>query len=152
MLQGWVDKLQGALDRGFEGLRLTGNTFWLEDEDWDDFTAYEEAVNRVIGQYRMLALCTYSLDRCGAPEIMDVVSNHRFALLKRAGRWQIIESSEQRKTEAALRESEAARLETERNYRELVRHAPRSHLRDRLSGREIRLRQRRDVRHARFRP
>ena len=43
VLEGWVGKLQGALDRGFEGLRLTGNTFWLEDEDWDDFTAYEEA-------------------------------------------------------------------------------------------------------------
>jgi PAS domain S-box-containing protein len=106
VLGGWVDKLEGALDRGYEGLRLTGNTFWLEDKDWADFTAYEEAANRVIGRYRMLAICTYSLEKCGAPEIMDVVSNHRFALVKRAGRWQMIESSEHQKTEAALRESE----------------------------------------------
>jgi PAS domain S-box-containing protein len=106
VLQGWVDALESALGRGYEGLRLTGNTFWLEEKDWADFTAYEEAVNRVIGAYRMLAVCTYCLDRCGALEIMDVLSNHRFALVKRAGRWQIIESSEHRKTEAALRESE----------------------------------------------
>ena len=39
----------------------------------------------VIGQYRMLAMCTYSLAKCGAVEIMDVVSNHAFALIKRAG-------------------------------------------------------------------
>jgi len=106
VLQGWVEKLEDALDRGYEGLRLTGNTFWLEKKDWQDFTAYEEAINLIIGNYRMLALCTYHLDNCDAHEIMDVVSNHRFALVKRAGRWQMIESSEHQQTEAALRESE----------------------------------------------
>jgi hypothetical protein len=41
VLQGWVDKLNAAQERGYEGLRLTGNTFWLEKPDWDDFTRYE---------------------------------------------------------------------------------------------------------------
>jgi signal transduction histidine kinase len=109
VLRGWVEKLENALERGYKGLRLTGNTFWLEDKDWADFTAYEEAINRVIGKYRMLAICTYSLAKCGAYEVMDVISNHRFALVKRAGRWQMIESSEHQETEAALRESEARR-------------------------------------------
>ena len=39
----------------------------------------------------MLAICTYSLAKCGALEIMDVVSNHAFALIRRAGKWQIVE-------------------------------------------------------------
>src|ERR1019366_4301429 len=30
VLQGWIEKEQEALSRGFEGLRLTGNTFWIE--------------------------------------------------------------------------------------------------------------------------
>ncbi len=106
VLQGWVDKLVAARQRGYEGLRLTGNTFWLEQATWDDFTRYEEAVNDVIGRYRMLAVCTYSLQKCGAMEIMDVVANHEFALIKRAGRWEIIESAHHKKTEQALRESE----------------------------------------------
>jgi len=106
VLQGWVDKLTAARARGFAGLRLTGNTFWLEASDWQDFTDYEAAINGVIGQYPMLAMCTYSLTRCGAVEIMDVVSNHAFALIKRAGSWQIIESAERKKVEASLRESE----------------------------------------------
>ena len=105
VLKGWVEKQEEALVRGYEGLRLTGNTFWLEKRDWADFTAYEEAVNRVIGQYRMLAVCTYSLDKCGAPEIIDVVSNHRSALIKRAGRWRAIETSERARAEEALHES-----------------------------------------------
>ena len=106
VLQGWVDKLNAALEQGYEGLRLTGNTFWLEQADWDDFTRYEEAVNNVIGQYRMLAICTYCLQKCSALEILDVITNHQFALIKRSGRWQIIKSAQQIKTAQALRESE----------------------------------------------
>ncbi len=93
VLKGWADKLEAALAKGYEGLRLSGNTFWLEETDWDDFRKYEEAINSVIGQRRMLALCTYSLQKCGASEIVDVAANHEFALIKRRGRWETIESS-----------------------------------------------------------
>ncbi len=99
VLKGWVDKLESAKKRGFEGLRLTGNTFWLEAADWDDFTRYEEKVNAVIGRYKMIALCTYSLDKCGASEIIDVVNNHRFALIKRRGKWEMMQSARVRAIE-----------------------------------------------------
>ena len=105
VLKGWADKLDRARAKGFEGLRLSGNTFWLESKEWRAFTDYEQKVNSVIGQFRMLALCTYSLDKCGASEVIDVVSNHQFALIKRQHRWTRIESAEQRRTEEALRES-----------------------------------------------
>jgi len=106
VLQGWVDKLNAALERGFDGLRLSGNTFWLEQADWDDFTRYEEVVNNIIGQYRMIAICTYCLQKCSALEILDVVANHQFALIKRSGRWESIESTQHLKTAQALQESE----------------------------------------------
>src|SRR4030042_1652568 len=82
VLQAWVDKLSTAQAKGYEGLRLSGNTLWLEQSDWADFTRYEEAVNNVIGRYRMMALCTSPLQKCGAMEIIDVVANHQFALIK----------------------------------------------------------------------
>jgi len=94
VLDAWAAKLQKALARGFEGLRLTGNTFWLEKEDWRAFTDYEAAVDEVIGRCRMLALCTYSLERCGANEVLDVVRNHRFALVRRESSWEVIENAE----------------------------------------------------------
>ncbi|MFH0975810.1 MAG: MEDS domain-containing protein [Spirochaetota bacterium] len=117
VLQGWVDKLEDALKRGYEGLRLTGNTFWLEDADWAGFTAYEEAVNKVIGSYNMLAVCTYSLEKCGAPEIMDVMSNHKFALVKRGNSWQMIDNCERQMAEAAFAESE-------QRYSSIFKNAP----------------------------
>jgi PAS domain S-box-containing protein len=106
VLRGWVEKEEEALRLGYDGLRLTGNTFWLEKPDWRTFAEYEAAVNEVLPRRRMLALCTYSLERCGAFEVVDVVSHHKFALIKRDGRWEIIESSTQRMVEQALRESE----------------------------------------------
>ena len=105
-LEGWVGKESEALKRGFDGLRLTGNTFWLEETDWRDFTDYEAAVDGVLGDHRMIAVCTYSLEKCGASEVMDVVSNHEFALVKRKGRWETVESTQLRQAEEALRESE----------------------------------------------
>jgi PAS domain S-box-containing protein len=105
-LQGWVNKENEAVKRGYDGLRLAGNTFWLEERDWRDFADYEVAVNNVIGKYRMLAVCSYSLDKCGASEVIDVVSNHQFALIRREGKWVIIESSDRKRAEETLRESE----------------------------------------------
>ncbi|MHC4544779.1 MAG: MEDS domain-containing protein [Planctomycetota bacterium] len=107
VLQGWIEKEKQALEKGFEGLRLSGNTFWLENRDWKKFTEYEAAVNSVIGQHQMLAVCTYSLDKCSASEIVDVVSNHQFALVKQQGKWEIIEGAEHKKTIEALRRSDA---------------------------------------------
>jgi hypothetical protein len=105
VLQGWVEKENQALRKGFDGLRLTGNTFWLEKQDWRAFADYEATVHSVIGKYRMIALCTYSLDKCGAPEIMDVSSSHQFALIRRQGKWEQIESAERKRAEEALQET-----------------------------------------------
>jgi len=99
-------KLQQALDRGYEGMRVAGGARCVAQQDWAEITAYEELVNRGIGKYPVLAICTYCLNDCGAAEIMDIMSNHRFSLIKRNGSWQIIESSEHQKAETALRESE----------------------------------------------
>ena len=94
VLDGWVEKLNQALAKGYDGLRLTGNTFWLEKKDWHSFSDYEEAVNSVIGKYKMIALCTYCLDKCNAAEIVDVIRNHEFALIKHEGEWEFFENSQ----------------------------------------------------------
>jgi PAS domain S-box-containing protein len=106
VLAGWLSKLERALTRGYYGLRLTGNTFWLERNHWQAFTEYEAKVNDVIGQYRMVAICTYCLDKCDGAAVIDVVRNHQFALIKHEGRWDIIESAIYKQAKDALRRSE----------------------------------------------
>ena len=106
VLKGWVDKLNGALSRGYDGLRLSGNTFWLERKDWKAFADYEDDVNNVISRYRMIALCTYSLDRCGSHEVIDVLSTHQQALIRRAGKWTFVARWVTKKAQENLKESE----------------------------------------------
>jgi PAS domain S-box-containing protein len=90
MLQKWVNRLEAASRRGFSGLRLTGNPSWLEKPEWHGFMEYEASVDAIIGQRRIVAICSYALSKCDALQIMDVISNHAFALVKRAGKWEAI--------------------------------------------------------------
>lgn len=87
----WMEKHNDALSKGFAGVRVSGNPYWIDNKkDWDDFTEYESAINNVIGGTKLLALCTYSLNKCGVVEILDVVKNHEFALAMSQGNWQIV--------------------------------------------------------------
>ena len=56
VLKGWVEKYEQGLARGCTGLRVTGNTAWLDKKDWKSFADYEAAINGIIGKYRMLAV------------------------------------------------------------------------------------------------
>ena len=103
VLNGWVEKLRKARSRGFSGLRLSGNTFWLEKSGWKDFLDYEKEVNDTIGQYNMIALCTYSLDMCDTGDVLDVMSTHQFAMIRRRGEWRMIENFEHRRAEEKIR-------------------------------------------------
>jgi hypothetical protein len=92
-LRMWMDKHNEALARGFDGIRVTGNPYWIDNKkDWDDFAEYEAEINNVIGGTKMLVLCTYSLKKCGVAEIVDVVKNHEFALAVNNGAWQMVSS------------------------------------------------------------
>ena len=71
---------QGA--RGYDGIRVSGNTAWLEKEMWPDFCEYEKQLNESIGDQHMIALCTYSLELSGAAEVLKVARNHQFVMEK----------------------------------------------------------------------
>jgi PAS domain S-box-containing protein len=106
VLKGWISRLEQALARGYSGLRLTGNTFWLERSHWHAFTEYEAKVNNVIAKHKMLAMCTYCLDKCDASAVIDVIRNHQFALVKQEGKWDIIESAIYKQAKEALLQSQ----------------------------------------------
>ena len=101
VMTSWNEKLDRALDRGYAGLRGTGNTAWLQKKDWKAFSEYEQLVNDSVAGRLMILLCTYSLNSCGANELLDVVATHQFATARRHGGWELIETPElkQAKTE-----------------------------------------------------
>ncbi len=48
-------------------------------------------------------LCTYPLAACGAAEILDVVRTHQFAVTKRRGTWDVIETAGHKQAKAEIR-------------------------------------------------
>jgi DNA-binding CsgD family transcriptional regulator len=87
----WDQKLDTALARGYAGLRVNGNTAWLERKHWSRFSEYEAALNDSLAEKRMLALCSYHLAACGCTDILDVARTHHFALARRNGRWDVVQ-------------------------------------------------------------
>ncbi len=87
----WMAKHDEALSRGFAGLRVSGTPYWIDNKkDWYDFATYEAEINKVIGGTKLLVLCTYSLQKCGVAEVLDVVKNHEFAVAMNQGTWQVV--------------------------------------------------------------
>src|SRR5439155_7250813 len=103
VISGWNEKLARASARGYAGVRVTGDTAWLEKKDWKDFCEYEESLNDSIANQRLAVLCTYPLAACGAGEILDVVRTHQFAVAKRRGGWDVIETAGHKQAKAEIK-------------------------------------------------
>ena len=100
----WFDKLDGALARGYSGMRLTGNIAWLKKSDWGRFIDYEEKLQDSVPRRPIVGLCSYRLSRVGIAEAIDVVKNHHFVLAKRNGKWELVSNSNHGRMEKALKE------------------------------------------------
>jgi C4-dicarboxylate-specific signal transduction histidine kinase len=98
----WYRKLAEISAKGYAGMRITGDTTWLANKDWNHFCDYEDGLNEVIGNRRLAVLCTYPLAGCGAPQILDVVRTHQFMLARRHGNWDVVETAALKRAKAEL--------------------------------------------------
>jgi len=100
VLGAWQQAEQRALDQGYLGLRITGDTLQAGSQ-WRDFLGYEARVHGAIGCLRIKALCTYSAENCGRETVHDVVCNHDTAFVKHES-WQRLPAGSSRSAESVL--------------------------------------------------
>jgi DNA-binding CsgD family transcriptional regulator len=91
---GWQAKLATALAQGYEGIRVSGNAFWLGTAYWNVFREYEQQLNGAFAGSRMIALCTYPFTASRATDVLDVARAHGVAVARRNGNWEFIETAE----------------------------------------------------------
>ena len=103
LTRAWNDKLSRALDRGYAGLRFSGDMAWLERKDWSSFCHYEKVLNDSVGDQNMTVLCTYPMATSGAADLHEVVSTHQFAGAMRNGCWEWIETPELKQAKAEIK-------------------------------------------------
>ena len=94
---GWSEKLRGALARGFDGMRVSGNAFWIESNHWQAFCEYEHELDRSLAGQRMVVLCTYSLQVSRAVDLLDVARAHNCCTARRNGDWEFLATPELRR-------------------------------------------------------
>jgi len=90
----WAAQEERTRRLGYAGLRVTGDTSWLQTEtNWDRLADFEEMVQPYYACHQIIALCSYSADRCSCKGVFDVVRSHQLALARRRGKWELLENS-----------------------------------------------------------
>src|ERR1700731_725202 len=46
IIRAWDEKLRGALAKGYDGMRVSGDAFWRNTNYWKDFCGYERELNK----------------------------------------------------------------------------------------------------------
>ncbi len=93
---GWSEKLRTALAKGFDGIRVSGNAFWIETNHWKEFCEYEQELDRSLAGQRMVVLCTYALQASRAVDLLDVARAHQCCTVRRNGDWEFLATPELR--------------------------------------------------------
>ena len=100
---GLNEKLASASARGYTGVRVTGDSAWLEKRDWKVFCEFEDSINQFIANQRLTVLCTYPLAAFGPDDILDVVRTHQLAVTNRRGIWDVIETAGRKQAKAEIK-------------------------------------------------
>ena len=94
VLADWLNYLDLALTTGYKGLRVSGDLRWIKKVDLEHFIDYEIQVNNIIGDIKMMAICTYPINKFNKFEFLDIANSHQFVLTSIDGKYQVIENSE----------------------------------------------------------
>jgi hypothetical protein len=92
LMKAWTEKITDAVARGFDGIRASGDLFWLGEKNWNAFYTYEKQLHDLIAGQHAIILCSYPLSKFGGAEVLDIVQAHQFAISRRQGKWELIES------------------------------------------------------------
>jgi DNA-binding CsgD family transcriptional regulator len=91
---GWTAKLNQALERGYQGLRISGNASWLETNHWKEFCEYDQELDRCVAGKQIIVLCTHSLSAQRTLDVPDIVRAHHFTIYRRHDEWEFADSPE----------------------------------------------------------
>jgi len=90
---------KSALKKGYQSIRCSGDLRWLKRKDLENYIKYEMRFHDSIGNFKLVALCTYPINKFKKAEIINISKAHRYVIFKKNGGYEIIESSEQKQLE-----------------------------------------------------
>ena len=95
----WAGLIDEALVRGFDGMRASGDAFWLANRQPDEVLRYEHEIAGLLAGKRALVLCTYDLTASRGIDVLDIARLHHLTVARRRGDWQPFETPPARETD-----------------------------------------------------
>jgi len=99
-----LEKLQDAIRRGFEGMRINSNQAWLTPNDRPPFMEYEKSINNWLGNLPMIIFCSYPMKHTSGGFFSEVAHTHEWVISRRKDRWEILETPALRMKKVKLAE------------------------------------------------
>ena len=90
-IQRWLTEEERALQDGYNGLRISGNTSFVDGRAWSAFMDYERRINDGLQGRRVIALCSYDASKFRNSHDADVAENHHFRISRNRESWEIFD-------------------------------------------------------------
>jgi len=88
----WYDRLGNSISHGYKGMRVTGDVGWFDEVAWQGVVDYEVHLNDVIPHERLVAICSYPLEKLTVSKLIDIMRSHELAIVKNNGEWHMFEA------------------------------------------------------------
>lgn len=102
LLEKWIALEARALAYGYEGIRAWADKSWLSRSEWETFMEHEKCMNRFIEEHKLVIMCTYSYEKCGISDVIDIIQNHQPVIIKKNNKWTLVESTNLKNTKKKL--------------------------------------------------
>lgn len=96
------ERCRQAVFRGYAGMRAEGSSAWLAMKDLGQFSAFEQRLDQLVADERMILLCSFPLGESSAGDILSAARTHQFTLALRRGVWEILEAPKPQTTTVSL--------------------------------------------------
>jgi signal transduction histidine kinase len=94
IINSWIQTLDYALKKGYNGIRITEDVRLNSKEELDAFLGYELQFNTTIKEEFIKAICTYPIFKYQKSQILDIAGTHQFVLIDINDTQKIIQNSE----------------------------------------------------------
>lgn len=125
---GWNTKLARALAAGYDGMRVSGNAFWIATSHWKSFCRYEQELDRSLVSQKMIVLCTYGLRASKAVDVLDVARAHHCTIARRNGSWEFLATPELKLARLEIKRLNGALDVLAQSFKERVPLTPRERI------------------------
>jgi signal transduction histidine kinase/CheY-like chemotaxis protein len=90
VLEAWMERFRASLQKGYAGLRLTGNTAWASHAGWHRFMEHERNLKQTFARSRILCLCTFCLPEHDAEAAFAAARMHDLTV---SGEGEVLQSA-----------------------------------------------------------